>query len=77
LYALFPIWFSIIQKKWPFQVDAVCLLPDHFHYNPVKHGLVRHTIEYPWSSFQRYIREGLYEREWGVIEDYFGAIGGE
>jgi len=55
----------------------VCLLPDHFHYNPVKHGLVRHTIEYPWSSFQRYIREGLYEREWGVIEDYFGAIGGE
>ena len=20
-----------IQKKWPFHVDAVCLLPDHFH----------------------------------------------
>lgn len=32
---------------------------DYIHYNPVKHGLVERAADWPWSSFHRYVREGL------------------
>ena len=38
---------------------------DYIHYNPVKHGLVRRVVEWPWSSFHRYVKMGYYERGWG------------
>jgi putative transposase len=38
---------------------------DYIHYNPVKHGLVESVISWPWSSFQRYIRLGIYNENWG------------
>ena len=44
---------------------------DYIHYNPVKHGLVRHPGDYPHSSFGEYVRRGWYGPAWkegGVIE---------
>ncbi len=41
---------------------------DYIHYNPVKHGLVKRPIDWPWSSFQRCVRQGLYHPEWGCTE---------
>jgi len=38
---------------------------DYLHYNPVKHGLVRSVTDWPWSSFHRCVREGLYSADWG------------
>ena len=38
---------------------------DYIHYNPVKHGLVRSVSDWPWSSFHRYVRMGVYDRDWG------------
>ena len=38
---------------------------DYIHYNPVKHGLVGSVVEWPWSSFHRYVRLGYYDRGWG------------
>ena len=38
---------------------------DYIHYNPVKHGLVGTPIDWPWSSFQKYVKLGLYEKGWG------------
>ena len=38
---------------------------DYIHYNPVKHGLVQRVVDWPWSSFHRYVRMGYYERDWG------------
>jgi putative transposase len=38
---------------------------DYLHYNPVKHGLVGAVVDWPWSSFHRYVREGLYPVDWG------------
>ncbi|MDX1965526.1 MAG: hypothetical protein SFV23_00020, partial [Planctomycetaceae bacterium] len=38
---------------------------DYIHWNPVKHGLVRHARDYQWSSFRRYVRLGQYEIGWG------------
>jgi REP-associated tyrosine transposase len=38
---------------------------DYVHYNPVKHGFVKRVVEWPWSSFHRYIKAGYYENDWG------------
>ena len=41
---------------------------DYIHFNPVKHGLVSHPAEWPWSSLPRYIGLGWYDPDWGVQE---------
>jgi len=33
---------------------------DYVHYNPVKHGLVKQVKDWPYSSFHRYVRSGIY-----------------
>jgi putative transposase len=38
---------------------------DYIHYNPVKHGLVMRVAEWQWSSFHRYVKEGMYDPLWG------------
>jgi len=37
---------------------------DYIHYNPVKHGLVRQVADWPYSSFHRYVRQGLLSDDW-------------
>ena len=39
---------------------------DYIHYNPVKHGYVPSASKYPWSSFQGWVRRGVYESDWGI-----------
>ena len=40
---------------------------DYVHFNPVKHELVEQIADWRWSSFHRYIREGLYQGyDWSV-----------
>lgn len=41
---------------------------DYIHYNPVKHGHVTRAAEWPWSSFHRHVRAGLYAPDWGARE---------
>ncbi|MEQ8847782.1 MAG: hypothetical protein RIC11_08540 [Botrimarina sp.] len=38
---------------------------DYVHYNPVKHGLVACPGEWPASSFQSWVRRGVYPQQWG------------
>jgi putative transposase len=38
----------------------------YIHYNPVKHGLVTAPKDWEYSSFHRYVRDGLYDLEWGA-----------
>ena len=38
---------------------------DYIHYNPVKHGLVRSPVEWPWSTFRRFVKDGLLPTDWG------------
>ena len=38
---------------------------DYVHFNPVKHGHVCNTNEWPHSSFHRYVRQGLLPLDWG------------
>jgi putative transposase len=37
---------------------------DYIHYNPIKHGLVERAIDWPFSSFARYVKEGIYAEDW-------------
>jgi putative transposase len=41
---------------------------DYAHWNPVKHGLVDHVREWPWSSFHRFVRLGEYPIDWGTAD---------
>jgi putative transposase len=43
---------------------------DYIHYNPVKHGLVKAAVDWPWTSFHRYVKIGYYAKDWGAgVED--------
>jgi putative transposase len=37
---------------------------DYVHINPVKHGLVARSSDWPWSSLHRFVRGGLVEESW-------------
>ena len=38
---------------------------DYIHFNPVKHGLVAAASDWPYSSFGRFVRNGIYPADWG------------
>jgi putative transposase len=43
---------------------------DYVHFNPIKHGLVSRVSDWPHSSFQQYVRNGLLPEDWaGVAYD--------
>jgi putative transposase len=43
---------------------------DYIHFNPVKHGYVTRVVDWPYSSFHRYVRLGICPLDWvGTAED--------
>ena len=48
---------------------------DYIHINPVKHGHVRQAADWPFSTFERYVRQGVYSRDWGTGIDPAGEFG--
>jgi len=55
------LWEHMIRDDADFQRHF-----DYIHYNPVKHGLVTAVADWPYSSFHRYVRAGLYALHWGA-----------
>ncbi len=41
---------------------------EYTHYNPVRHGLAPRPVDWPFSTFHRYVRRGVYEPTWGTVE---------
>jgi putative transposase len=39
---------------------------DYVHFNPVRHGLVTHATDWPYSSFRRCVALGLYPADWSA-----------
>ena len=39
---------------------------DYVHFNPVKHRLVEHAADWPFSSFHRAVAHGLYPVDWNA-----------
>ncbi len=40
---------------------------DYVHWNPMKHGLVPRVADWPYSTFHRYVRSGLYPPDWAGV----------
>ena len=47
---------------------------DYVHVNPLKHAWVNRVIDWPYSSFHRYVKLGVYPHNWagGDVEGDFG-----
>jgi putative transposase len=37
---------------------------DYVHINPLKHGLVQDLVSWPYSTFHRFVRDGVYSIDW-------------
>ncbi len=49
---------------------------DYIHINPVKHGLVTRVRDWPYSSFHRMVKLGVYPGDWaGDVVNDGGAFG--
>lgn len=52
-------WEHLIDNEIDFENHL-----DYIHYNPVKHGYVLKPDDWHWSSFRRFVNEGVYDRSW-------------
>jgi len=50
---------------------------EYIHYNPVKHGYARTPLDWPYSSFHRYVRAGVYPLQWAGVSDEIDGVGQE
>ena len=42
---------------------------NYIHYNPVKHELVNNVKDWQYSSFHKFVKQGLYKNDWGSKDD--------
>jgi putative transposase len=68
------VWQRRYWEHTIFDEDDLNAHIDYIHINPLKHGLVKQVADWPWSSFHRYVRMGVYSADWGgnvdcVIKD--------
>jgi len=42
---------------------------DYIHYNPVKHGYVDYVRDWKYSSFHKFVKQGMYDINWGSNND--------
>jgi len=53
-------WEHVIRDDLDFQRHV-----DYVHVNPLKHGYVRRVADWPYSTFHRYVENGVYGSDWG------------
>jgi len=41
---------------------------DYLHFNTMKHGYVKNVKDWPHSTFHWYVRQGVYDENWGGKE---------
>ncbi len=42
---------------------------DYIHFNPVKHGLVEHPADWPYSTFRRCVASEMHPSDWARAVD--------
>lgn len=56
------------RRFWEHQIrdeaDFVAHM-DYLHFNPAKHGLAGSAADWPYSTFHRLVRAGIYPADWG------------
>ena len=64
-------WEHIIRDDADFERHV-----NYIHYNPVKHGLVTRVADWPFSSFHRFVAQGILPADWaGDTKDVSGDFG--
>jgi putative transposase len=63
-------WEHLIRDQEDFKNHV-----EYIHFNPVKHGLVTAPIEWPYSSFHQYVKQGLYSVDWAEDTRLNAVIG--
>jgi putative transposase len=62
---------SVWQERfWEHEIRSDDDLKNHIHYcylNPVKHGYVSSTRDWPYSSFHRDVKLGLFDIDWNGL----------
>ncbi len=43
---------------------------DYIHFNPVKHGLCKKAHEWQWSTFNKFVDLGEYQKNWDIEENH-------
>jgi putative transposase len=62
------IWQRRFWEHWVRDENDLRRHIDYIHWNPVKHGHVERVIDWPFSSFHRYVRMGVYPCDWGQLK---------
>ncbi|MFG0720340.1 transposase [Pseudomonas sp. GLN_6] len=52
-------WEHMIRDEQDFAAHV-----GYIHFNPVKHGYVQRVMDWPFSSFHRYVRQGALPANW-------------
>ena len=48
---------------------------NYVHINPLQHGYVKQVCDYPYSTFHRYVKMGVYDKDWGSGVEVMGEFG--
>lgn len=65
LSSIVPAW---QQRFWAHRINDETDYEHHLsyvHINPLKHGLVERVVDWPWSSFHRFVAMHAYPVDWG------------
>jgi putative transposase len=60
-------WEHVIRNDRDYKAHC-----DYIHYNPVKHGMVKAPLDWPHTTFHRYVKRGIYPEDWGAAPMGFG-----
>jgi len=57
-------WEHVIRDEGDYERHV-----DYIHFNPVKHGHVLRVSDWPYSSFHRYVENGIYDLDWAADDN--------
>jgi len=57
-------WDHLIRDDTDFQRHL-----DYLHWNPMKHGYVKRVLDWPYSTFHRFVKKGVYPADWGGVNE--------
>ena len=72
-----PVW---QRRFWEHQISDYDDLERHcnyIHYNPVKHGYVQEVLDWPWSTYRRFVRDERFLDLSKENLDWFDEMGGD
>lgn len=57
-------WQHLIRNEADFRAHM-----NYAHINPLKHGVVSSVYDWPYSTFHRLVKQGVYLRDWAGGEE--------